>query len=73
MTVKPQQIHFIAIGGSIMHNLAIALKQQGHSVTGSDDEIFEPAKSMLEKNGLLKKNKCWKQQKKHTTKYDYNL
>lgn len=50
---KPQRIHFIAIGGSVMHTLAIALKNQGHTVTGSDDEIFEPSRSVLEKNGLL--------------------
>ena len=36
-------IHFIAIGGSVMHQLAIALNSKGYKVTGSDDEIFEPA------------------------------
>jgi UDP-N-acetylmuramate: L-alanyl-gamma-D-glutamyl-meso-diaminopimelate ligase len=41
--------HFIAIGGSAMHNLAIALKDKGYQVTGSDDAIFEPSKSRLEK------------------------
>lgn len=46
-------VHFIAIGGSVMHQLAIALKRKGYSVTGSDDEIFEPAQSNLEKQGLL--------------------
>ncbi len=46
-------IHFIAIGGSVMHQLAIALKRKGYNVTGSDDEIFEPAKSNLEKENLL--------------------
>ncbi|WP_459211042.1 UDP-N-acetylmuramate--L-alanine ligase [Aquimarina rhabdastrellae] len=46
-------IHFIAIGGSAMHNLAIALHQKGERVTGSDDVIFEPSKSRLEKYGLL--------------------
>ncbi|HNX06279.1 MAG TPA: Mur ligase domain-containing protein, partial [Bacteroidales bacterium] len=40
-------IHFIAIGGSVMHNMALAMVQNGHTVTGSDDEIFEPAKSRL--------------------------
>ncbi|MEC7527670.1 MAG: Mur ligase domain-containing protein, partial [Bacteroidota bacterium] len=35
--------HFIAIGGSAMHNLAIALHLKGDSITGSDDEIFEPS------------------------------
>ena len=46
-------IHFIAIGGSAMHNLAIALHQKGYQVTGSDDTIHEPSKSRLEKHGLL--------------------
>lgn len=45
--------HFIAIGGSAMHNLAIALHKKGIHITGSDDEIFEPSKSRLEKQGLL--------------------
>ena len=49
------KIHFIAIGGSVMHNLAIALHKIGHDVTGSDDEIYDPAKSRLEKHGLLAK------------------
>ncbi len=47
------KIHFIAIGGSVMHQLAIALRRKGYVVTGSDDEIFEPAKTNLEKEGLL--------------------
>ena len=46
------KIHFIAIGGSAMHNLAIALHQKGYTITGSDDEIFNPAKGRLEKYGL---------------------
>ena len=41
------KIHLIAIGGSAMHNLAIALNRKGYIVTGSDDQIFEPSKSML--------------------------
>lgn len=56
---KSQRIHFIAIGGSVMHNLAIALKNQGHTVTGSDDEIFEPSRTALEKAGLLPKSEGW--------------
>lgn len=48
-------IHFIAIGGAIMHNLAICLKNLGHHVTGSDDIIFDPSKSNLEANQLLPK------------------
>ncbi|MEL6699163.1 MAG: Mur ligase family protein [Bacteroidota bacterium] len=47
------RIHFIAIGGSIMHSLAIALKQEGHQVTGSDDHIFDPARSRLSAHDLL--------------------
>ena len=43
------QVHFIAIGGSAMHNLAIALSRKGVLVTGTDDEIFEPSKSRLDK------------------------
>ena len=43
------RIHFIAIGGAVMHNLAIALHKKGYQVTGSDDEIFEPSKSRLAK------------------------
>ena len=46
-------IHFIAIGGSAMHNLAIALQQKGYQITGSDDTIFEPSKSRLMDKGLL--------------------
>ena len=46
-------IHFIAIGGSAMHNLAIALQQKGYQVSGSDDTIHNPSKSRLEKYDLL--------------------
>ncbi|NJB82082.1 UDP-N-acetylmuramate--L-alanine ligase [Wenyingzhuangia aestuarii] len=46
-------IHFIAIGGSAMHNLAIALHKKGYQITGSDDTIFEPSKSRLANHGLL--------------------
>ncbi len=53
------RVHFIAIGGSAMHNLAIALCQKGINVTGSDDEIFDPAKSRLEKYGLLPEEFGW--------------
>ncbi|MGV6845625.1 MAG: UDP-N-acetylmuramate--L-alanine ligase [Lutibacter sp.] len=52
-------IHFIAIGGSAMHNLAIALSKKGYKITGSDDAIFEPSKSRLEKNGLLPSKLGW--------------
>jgi UDP-N-acetylmuramate: L-alanyl-gamma-D-glutamyl-meso-diaminopimelate ligase len=53
------QVHFIAIGGSVMHQLAIALRRKGYMVTGSDDEIFEPAKGNLEKEGLLPETLGW--------------
>jgi len=46
-------VHFIAIGGAAMHNLALALHNKGYKVTGSDDTIFEPSKSRLEAKGLL--------------------
>lgn len=52
-------IHFIAIGGSAMHNLAIALHSKGHDITGSDDEIFEPSKSRLSNLGLLPEKLGW--------------
>jgi|TARA_R110000737_G_C14624685_1_gene494435 UDP-N-acetylmuramate: L-alanyl-gamma-D-glutamyl-meso-diaminopimelate ligase len=52
-------VHFIAIGGSAMHNLAIALKRKGMVVTGSDDEIFEPSKSRLAKDEILPKHIGW--------------
>jgi UDP-N-acetylmuramate: L-alanyl-gamma-D-glutamyl-meso-diaminopimelate ligase len=52
-------VHFIAIGGSAMHNLTIALKKKGIHVTGSDDEIFEPAKSRLRKYELLPVEEGW--------------
>lgn len=59
MQPKKQRIHFIAIAGSVMHNLAIALKQAGHQVTGSDDEIFEPAKTHLSRHGILPEAAGW--------------
>lgn len=53
------KVHFIAIGGSAMHNLAIALHKKGFEVTGSDDEIFEPSKGRIAKYGLLPKEFGW--------------
>ena len=53
------QIHFIAIGGSAMHNLALALHHKGYIVTGSDDIIFEPSKTRLEAVGLLPEQFGW--------------
>ncbi|MDB2490859.1 Mur ligase family protein [Flavobacteriaceae bacterium] len=52
-------IHFIAIGGSAMHNLAIALHNKGYHVTGSDDTIHDPSRSRLEKKGLLPQAFGW--------------
>ncbi|MDH4473588.1 MAG: Mur ligase family protein [Fluviicola sp.] len=52
-------VHFIAIGGSAMHNLAIALSRKGATVTGSDDEIFEPSRTRLEKQGILPRTIGW--------------
>lgn len=53
------KVHFIAIGGSAMHNLAIALKINGFQVTGSDDEIFEPSKTRLKEHNLLPSAEGW--------------
>ncbi|MDQ3190523.1 MAG: Mur ligase family protein [Bacteroidota bacterium] len=53
------RIHFIAIGGSAMHNLALALHHKGYIISGSDDEIFEPSKTRLKKYGLLPENEGW--------------
>jgi len=55
-----QRVHFIAIGGAAMHNLAIAIsKKDNFQVTGSDDEIFEPSRSRLKENGLLPDKLGW--------------
>lgn len=54
-----RKIHFISIGGSVMHNLAIALHQKGYIVTGSDDEIYEPSVSRLTKHNLLPAETGW--------------
>ena len=56
---QSKNIYFIAIGGSAMHNLAIALHLSGNSVSGSDDEIFNPSKGRLEKYGLLPDKMGW--------------
>jgi UDP-N-acetylmuramate: L-alanyl-gamma-D-glutamyl-meso-diaminopimelate ligase len=53
------KVHFIAIGGSAMHNLAIALHKKGYIVTGSDDEIFEPSRGRLDKYNLLPTQMGW--------------
>lgn len=55
-----QRVHFIAIGGAAMHNLAIAVsKKNNFQVTGSDDEIFEPSRSRLKERGLLPDEMGW--------------
>ena len=61
--INDMKVHFIAIGGSAMHNLAIALKLKGCSVSGSDDEIFEPARSRLKKYSLLPEQISWHPEK----------
>lgn len=53
------RVHFISIGGSVMHQLAIALHRKGYQVTGTDDEIFEPAKANLAAEGLLPATMGW--------------
>jgi UDP-N-acetylmuramate: L-alanyl-gamma-D-glutamyl-meso-diaminopimelate ligase len=59
-------IHFIAIGGSAMHNLALALHLKGAQITGSDDAVFEPSKSRLQAKGLLPLVFGWFPEKIHT-------
>ena len=59
-------IHFISIGGSVMHQLAIALKRKGYQITGSDDEIFEPAKGNLLKEDLLPSVIGWHPERVHS-------
>ena len=55
----PQTIHFISIGGSAMHNLALALQQQGFIITGSDDQIYEPSRTRLQQRSLLPEELGW--------------
>jgi UDP-N-acetylmuramate: L-alanyl-gamma-D-glutamyl-meso-diaminopimelate ligase len=59
MNTINKRVHFIAVGGAVMHNLALALQQKGLAVTGSDDEIYDPAKSRLENAGILPKQQGW--------------
>lgn len=56
---KPKRIHLIAIGGAAMHNVAIALKNNGFLVTGSDDEIYNPSRQRLDNVGLLPREMGW--------------
>jgi UDP-N-acetylmuramate: L-alanyl-gamma-D-glutamyl-meso-diaminopimelate ligase len=60
------KIHFIAVGGSVMHQLAIALYHKGYQVTGSDDEIYEPALSNLAKVGILPGSMGWDASRIHS-------
>ena len=53
------KVHFIAIGGAAMHNLALALHLKGFEVSGSDDAIFDPSKSRLKSHGLLPETFGW--------------
>jgi UDP-N-acetylmuramate: L-alanyl-gamma-D-glutamyl-meso-diaminopimelate ligase len=59
------KVHFISIGGAVMHNLALALLAKGYTITGSDDEIYEPAKSRLEVKGILPKSLGWNENNIH--------
>lgn len=59
MINSTNKVHFIAVGGAVMHNLALALHQKGYQVSGSDDEIYEPAKSRLDHAGILPKEFGW--------------
>ncbi|MBN1598166.1 MAG: peptidoglycan synthetase [Bacteroidales bacterium] len=59
MPGKTNKIHFIAVGGAAMHNLALALHEKGYQVTGSDDEIFDPAYTRLKNYGLLPAKCGW--------------
>ncbi len=60
------RIHFIAIGGSAMHNLALAMHDKGYQVTGSDDEVFEPSKGRLTQAGILPEDFGWFPEKIHS-------
>ena len=62
------RVHFIAIGGSAMHNLAIALHRKGYTVSGSDDQIFEPSRGRLQREGILPSTEGW-----DATKIDSSL
>jgi len=59
MSITNQRIHFIAIGGGVMHQLALALKRNNNQISGSDDEIFEPSRTKLNNEGLLPSEMGW--------------
>lgn len=58
-------LHFIAIGGSIMHNLAISLRNKGYNVTGSDDQIYDPAAAKLKKYKIFPEKAGWHPERIH--------
>lgn len=60
------KLHLIAVGGAVMHNLALALQENGHTVSGSDDEIYNPAYDRLSRAGLLPKVLGWHPELLHT-------
>nr|WP_287938476.1 Mur ligase family protein [Algoriphagus sp.] len=60
-----KKYHFIAIGGAVMHNLSLALVKKGYQITGSDDEIYEPSRTRLEKAGILPEKLGWFPEKIH--------
>lgn len=60
------KIHILACGGAVMHNIALALHQLGHTITGSDDEIFEPALSRLKDKGICPDEFGWFPDKIHS-------
>lgn len=64
--MTPQRIHFIAIGGAAMHNLALALHDLGHAVTGSDDAVHDPSRSRLAAAGLLPESMGWHPDRLHS-------
>ena len=57
--MQHKRVHFIAIGGAVMHDLAIHLAKKGVQVTGSDDEVYDPARSALAAQGLLPEQEGW--------------
>ena len=61
-----KKYHFIAIGGAVMHNLALSMVAKGYQVTGSDDEIYEPSRTRLANAGILPEQKGWFPEKIHT-------
>lgn len=62
-----KHIHFIAMGGAIMHQLAIALHNKGYKITGSDDEINDPARTNLGAKGILPEQEGWHPEKINTS------